>query len=205
MANPTLERPETQEIIYKLKLTPHIEGGYSSEAALSRPEYGQIQGDVAKSSPRSSESTDGRSLSTTVLYLLTPLAPIAAFHQNQRQTIHTLHSGKGICVVLNDATGSGNPDNTHLESFTVGHDNNRGERLQWFVGGGSYSALFLLPDQTEQDDTRLLISETIIPGFEYKNYEFLRAQDLREKVDEDVFESTRWLLRENFTRGLDFP
>lgn len=47
-----------------------------------------------------------------------------------------------------------------IETFVVGHDIARGERLQWIVEGGKYKATFLLPDTPDGKESEgLLISE----------------------------------------------
>ena len=56
-----------------------------------------------------------------------------------------------------------------METFIVGQNVEKGEKLQWIVDGGKYKSSFLLP--LEGDDPAnnegLLISETVVPGFEY--------------------------------------
>lgn len=49
-----------------------------------------------------------------------------------------------------------------IETFVVGHDISKGEKLQWIVEGGKYKASFLLPDDEGDPEGRtegLLISE----------------------------------------------
>lgn len=47
-----------------------------------------------------------------------------------------------------------------IETFVVGHDIEKGERLQWIVEGGIFKASFLLPDIEGGDQSEgLLISE----------------------------------------------
>ena len=65
-------------------------------------------------------------------------------------------------------SGSGVSDKARIESFTVGHDVAKGEKLQWIVEGGKFKAsflLFLLPEPGEEKSKAgCLISETVIPG-----------------------------------------
>ena len=53
-----------------------------------------------------------------------------------------------------------NGGKARIETFVVGHNIQRGERLQWLVEGGKYKASFLLPDaEATEDSEGLLISE----------------------------------------------
>ena len=94
--------------------------------------------------------------------MLTPNAPLGAFHRHWGRTIHTWHRGRGRYVIIHadEATcsheGSGEFERVEgkarLESFVVGPDVARGERLQWVVGAGKYKASYLLPDISKQGD-----------------------------------------------------
>lgn len=57
--------------------------------------------------------------------------------------MHTLHSGRGVYVLLHVDEMEGG-SRVRIESFVVGRDVARGERLQWVVEGGKYKASFLL-------------------------------------------------------------
>ena len=49
-----------------------------------------------------------------------------------------------------------------VETFVVGHNVEKGERVQWVVEGGRYKASFLVPDlegEGEEESGGLLISE----------------------------------------------
>ncbi|PWY74291.1 hypothetical protein BO70DRAFT_296875 [Aspergillus heteromorphus CBS 117.55] len=212
LANPQLEKPSIQDTIRHLGLTPHVEGGYFSETdrdvrRILRKNDGQY--DHADTSPSAADkSLPHRSLSTNIFYLLTPMTPLGAFHSNRSRTIHTLHRGRGVYVVLK--SGGGREVQVEVETFVVGHDVARGEKLQWIVEGGDYKATFLIPDrdgkgESESKSDGLLISETVIPGFEYDDHDFLKREDLQAMVGAKEFEQLQWLLRENYTQGSDFP
>lgn len=56
-----------------------------------------------------------------------------------------------------------------VETFVVGCDVGKGERLQWVVEGGRYKANFLLPDRDDErgrESEGLLISEVSFSWFE---------------------------------------
>ena len=82
-----------------------------------------------------------------------------------------------------------------VEVFTVGHDVAKGEKLQWIVEGGKFKASFLLPDvDGGEESDGLLISETVVPGFEFVDHDFLSAEGLGELVGVKGKEELAWLL-----------
>ena len=149
----TDEAPSTIDLIKKLGLQKHPEGGYFRETdrdPLRVP-------NPFRSSSDNDDST--RSASTTIYYLLTPASPTGRFHRNRGRTVHTLHSGRGRYVIIH-ADERENGEKARIETFVVGHDINGGEKLQWLVEGGKYKASFLLPDaKGGLESEGLLISE----------------------------------------------
>ena len=135
------ESPTIQSTITTLKLQPHIEGGYFVETDLDTLR-------VPNPHPPTSESDTTRSASTSIFYLLTPRSPLGAFHRNASRTVHTLHRGRGVYVILHadEESVRSNGGNVSVEAFVVGQDIEKGERLQWVVEGGKYKGTFLLPD-----------------------------------------------------------
>jgi uncharacterized protein len=94
-----------------------------------------------------------------------------------------------------------NEGHKRVETFVVGQDVKRDERLQRIVprgrkGGGGYKASFLLPDEEGGKSSEgLLISETVVPGFEFCDHDFLGEEGLRELVGEEMAGELKWLLR----------
>ena len=87
-----------------------------------------------------------------------------------------------------------------IETFVVGHDISKGERLQWIVEGGKFKASFLLPDDVGGDgkgvsEKSLLISETVVPGFEYSDHDFMTAEQFVESLGQAEREELKWLLK----------
>lgn len=161
-----------------------------------------------------------RSASTSIHYLLTPSSNLGAFHRNRGRTIHTLHSGRGRYVIIHadevaseeypqgypsSDNGAASSDEramwqrgkkARVETFIVGHDVAKGERLQWIVEGGKYKASYILPDSEGGVESKgLLISETVVPGFEYADHDFLRAGRFESLVTEAQANEMRWMLR----------
>jgi predicted cupin superfamily sugar epimerase len=105
-----------------------------------------------------------------------------------------------------------------IETFVVGNDIKKGEKLQWIVEGGKYKASYLLPDADDgQTSGGLLISEvdnypflliftipgarltsaekTAVPGFEYQDNEIMTRQRLDELVGVSKAEELAQLIR----------
>lgn len=83
-----------------------------------------------------------------------------------------------------------------VETFTVGPNLAKGEKLQWIVEGGKFKASFLLPDHDEEESMEgCLISETVVPGFDFADHDFLTADGFRELLEPEDRDSWGWLLR----------
>ncbi|KJZ79527.1 hypothetical protein HIM_00996 [Hirsutella minnesotensis 3608] len=193
---------EVLATIGALKLMPHIGGGYyvvtdSSPTLIPSP-Y-----------PRTPLSEDTlirvgglrpdfdpayRTLSSTIFYYLTPGRPVGSFHRNRSRIVHTLHRGRGCYVLIH-------PDG-RVESFIVGSNIEQGEKLQWVVDGGVWKASYLLPSSNSEAgrnasrlDSGLLISETVVPGFEYADHEFLSRERRSEILPDDMARQLKWLVK----------
>lgn len=158
-----VERAGVQKIINLLNMEKHIEGGYFVETDRDTR---QITLEAGRFQPAQYSHNTGerRSLSTSIFYLLTPKSSIGHFHRNASRTVHTLHHGRGIYIILKNGNGQDLND-TRIETFRVGRDIAGGERLQWVVEGGNYKASFLVPDSgIEEGESSLLISEVMSPA-----------------------------------------
>jgi predicted cupin superfamily sugar epimerase len=85
-----------------------------------------------------------------------------------------------------------------VETFVVGGDVLAGERLQWIVEGGKYKASFLLEDDAtggKGEGTGCLISETVVPGFEYEDHDFLKRERAEVLLTKEQLEEMGWMLR----------
>lgn len=121
--------------------------------------------------PQNGDSTGSttvtRNQSTLIYYLLTPDSPIGKFHKNINRITHILQRGKGQYVLVY-------PDG-QVKSFRVGFDYKNGEVSQWVVPGGVFKASFLVPN--EEFDNGLLISEVVVPGFDFEDHTFMKGED----------------------------
>ncbi|TEY39252.1 hypothetical protein BOTCAL_0463g00030 [Botryotinia calthae] len=197
---PSLEpdsSPHIQEVIKALNLLPHIEGGFFAETDRASDVVPSPFDSVKSSTTDLAPQRPGfdptvRNSSTSIFYLLTPHGPQGGFHRNKGRTVHTLHRGRGRYVLIHaDEEGS----EKRIESFIVGQNVAAGEKLQWIVDGGKYKASYLLPDDEGGIDSEgLLISETVVPGFEYCDHDFLSPEGLKELVTSEKAEELSWLL-----------
>ncbi|KAF4464826.1 DUF985 domain [Fusarium albosuccineum] len=199
------ETPRTASLIRSLALIPHMEGGYfvqTDEDPITIPSTYPSEALSAETAAlagpvREGFNVDTRRLSTTIFYLLTPRRPQGMFHRNRSRVIHTLHRGRGRYVLIHPGG--------HLETFVVGHAVERGERIQWVVEGNVWKASYLLPGKENFCETRdvesegLLISETVVPGFEYCDHEFLTKQGIRQLLPEYQAHKLDWLVRQSET------
>ncbi|CAK4031193.1 related to DUF985 domain [Lecanosticta acicola] len=207
------ESAELKAVMQKLKLQPHPEGGYFVET--DRDAF-KIPNPFPKTEKNATSTTEleTRNASTTIFYLLTPKSNLGHFHRNQARTVHTLHRGRGRYVLIHAdeaaspdyVGGYGGDENSpessrwirkaRMETFVVGQNVSKGERLQWIVPGGKYKCSYLLPDKEGGDSSEgLLISETVVPGFEMTDHDFLKEDRFRILLTEEQVHETSWMLR----------
>lgn len=200
---PRPESKSTQSLIHALSLTPHNEGGYFAELdrnplLIPSPFTSHPASATQTSAFPSTGDNSVRNASTTIYYLLTPGSPQGHWHRNRGRTVHTLIEGRGRYVLVHADEGE-HGARKRVESFVVGRDWEKGERSVWVVEGGKYKASYLLAlDEEAGPDgevDRLLISETVVPGFEYSDHDFLTADGFAELLQEDQRAELEWLLR----------
>jgi len=200
-ANPAgTESSSVQSLIKTLSLIPHIEGGFFAETDRA-PEkvVSPFQGDKSTTTDlapqRPGFESGVRNSSTTIFYLLTPNGPQGGFHRNKGRTVHTLHKGRGQYVLIHADEPDMETGGKRIETFVVGLDIEKGEKLQWIVEGGKYKASFLLPDEDSGSASDgLLISEVVVPGFEYCDHDFLSDEELCSLVNKETYQDLKWLL-----------
>jgi predicted cupin superfamily sugar epimerase len=195
----TAESPQIQQLVANLHLNPHIEGGFFVETDRA-PDTVPSPFPIHPSSTSASSLIPTRpgfdpavrNSSTTIFYLLTPNGPQGGFHRNKARIVHTLHRGRGRYVIIHtDEPGT----EKRVETFVVGQNVEKGERLQWIVEGGKFKATYLLPDEGGgRESSGLLISETVVPGFEFCDHDFLSPQGLKELVSPEKAAELEWLL-----------
>jgi predicted cupin superfamily sugar epimerase len=134
-----------RQLIEKLSLEPHIEGGYfcrTYSSALTIP--------IAGSKPRC--------LLSSIFYMLTDDSPIGHLHKNKSDIIHYFHGGSPLTYLIVHPDGN-------LEKRILGADLDNGQQLQLIVTGGCWKATELEAGEFG------LISEAVSPGFDYDDME----------------------------------
>ncbi|KAF8245397.1 hypothetical protein K440DRAFT_410120 [Wilcoxina mikolae CBS 423.85] len=169
---------DSTNLIRTLSLSPHPEGGFychthSHDLTVPNP----------FSSPSSSPSDTTRLASNSIHYLLTPTSPIGHFHRNKSVIYHFLHRGRGVYRLIH-------PESKAVEEFVVGGDIAGGEKIAWVVEGGVWKS-----SQMMEGEEGLLISEVVVPGFEFRDTEFLDWKGLRELVGEEKARKWRGFLK----------
>ena len=207
-----LNSAQTESIIKNLNLEPHPEGGYyvQTDRDNSRVPNPYLIQPNGFPKPAADLRVESRSASTTIFYYLTPNRPLGVLHRNKPRCIHTLHRGRGRYVVIHAAevAKASSPDGSdqseklrwtgkaRIETFLVGPDVAKGERLQWIVEGGTYKGSFLLSDHEGGEESQgLLISETVVPGFEWGDHDYMKAERLEALVTQDQKKELEWMLR----------
>uniref|UniRef100_A0A0K3CEM1 BY PROTMAP: gi/472582553/gb/EMS20231.1/ DUF985 and Cupin, RmlC-type domain protein [Rhodosporidium toruloides NP11] gi/647399127/emb/CDR43612.1/ RHTO0S08e03488g1_1 [Rhodosporidium toruloides] n=1 Tax=Rhodotorula toruloides TaxID=5286 RepID=A0A0K3CEM1_RHOTO len=162
-------------LISSLKLQPHPEGGFFAETVRTEQKI-------------ASEFADGkeRNLATQIYYLLTPDSPKGKMHTDVSiaQTFHTLHAGRALYTLVkplppNSPSGA-EPEIKHV---VMGSDSSKGEVRQLFVEGGWWKASELPEEdlkagEGDKEHTGCLISEVVVPGFDFEDHKFLSKQEL---------------------------
>ena len=135
-----------RQLIEKLSLESHIEGGY-----FSRTYSSDLKIDIlADSKPRC--------LLSSIFYMLTDDSPIGHLHKNKSDIIHYFHGGSPLTYLILHPDG-------HLDKKILGDDLDKGQQLQLIVKGGCWKA-------TELETGEFgLISEAVAPGFDYEDME----------------------------------
>lgn len=128
-------------------------------------------------SPRERKLSPLKNYSTLIHYLITCDAPMGRFHVNRSRIIHILQKGRGRYVLIY-------PDG-RLKTFVVDLNTDRCEVERWVVPGGVYKASFLLQlDDVngESADDHLLISEIVVPGFDFEDHKFMLSKKVLENL-----------------------
>ncbi|GAB7330701.1 hypothetical protein MBLNU13_g02261t1 [Cladosporium sp. NU13] len=220
-SKPSLDREssQTRALITHLSLQPHIEGGYFVETDRDTLRVPNPFTNTHPSATASDADSSSRAASTTIHYLLTPASPLGAFHRNRGRTVHTLHKGRARYVIIHadEVAPSGRPSGygstdsacadekklwtgkARVETYVVGQDVLGGEKLQWIVEGGKYKASYLLPDTKDGEDSveGCLISETVVPGFEFADHDFMKRERAEALLTQEQLEEMGWMLRKD--------
>ena len=152
-----------EEIIKKLELEPHPEGGYFKETYRSTGEINSASLDNAYSG--------NRNYSTCIYFLLTS-ENNSAFHRIKQDEIWHFYDGSPIRLHTISENGE---HNSHI----IGRDILNGESPQLVVKGGDWFAAEVI----NKDDFSL-VGCTVSPGFSFEDFELPARKVLLEKFPE---------------------
>ncbi|MBM4250061.1 MAG: cupin domain-containing protein [Euryarchaeota archaeon] len=139
-----------QELIDRLGLKPHKEGGFFAESYRAPERLA-----VNALPPRYSGA---RSLSTAIYYLITPES-YSRLHRLRSDEVFHFYLGDPVGFLLLQPDGKGS-------TAIVGPDVMAGQSLQLVVRRGTWQGARLLPG-----GRFALLGTTIAPGFEYDDFE----------------------------------
>ena len=148
------------KIIAKLKLEPHIEGGYFTETYKS-PYL--VDGKYIN------ENIEGkRPLSTSIYYLL-KAGQVSKFHRLKFDEQWFYHSGSPLLIHLIDKDGK-------LENVKLGQDVAIGETPQLLVKAG-----VVLGAKVVDNNSFCLVSCVVTPGFDYRDFTLFDPKELTDE------------------------
>jgi predicted cupin superfamily sugar epimerase len=140
-----------QELVEKLHLKPHPEGGYYSETYRSN--LGTAGGD--------------QSLATSIYFLMTS-DNVSKFHSIVGDEIWFYHEGSPLTVHILSDKG--------YEKILVGPLDNEGHQPQQLVPPG-----VIFGSTVEQPDSYSLVSCMVAPGFDFRDFRLYTAEELLAK------------------------
>jgi len=142
-------------LIELLALQPHpLEGGYFRRTFQSPHTY--IDPDRRQRQ---------RHCATSIFYLLSEDQPIGYLHRNKSDILHCYQLGAATQYFLINGNGQ-------LQTVVLGPDIEHGQQLQLLVPGGVWKASRLIGDAFS------LISELVVPGFDYADNELASAENV---------------------------
>ncbi len=150
------EDMDKQQLISKLSLGPHIEGGYYSRTYCSPLQTGLA------------DASKPRHLMSSIFYMLTDDSPIGHLHKNKSDIVHYFHAGSPLTYVILHPDGN-------LETKVLGVDLDCGQQLQLVVRSGCWKASELKSGEFG------LISEAVSPGFDYEDMELANAPLIKDQ------------------------
>jgi len=144
------------EIVEKLQLKPHPEGGFYSETYRSPLEVQTSKG--------------SRSLATSIYFLLTS-ENVSKFHSIAGEEIWYYHEGSPLTVHVLSEKG--------YEKLMVGPTHSMGHQPQKLVPEG-----VIFGSTVDQENSYSLVSCVVAPGFDFRDFKLYKADELLDKWPE---------------------
>jgi predicted cupin superfamily sugar epimerase len=140
-----------EEIINRLELKPHPEGGYYRESYRSE--------ETIERNSLPDRYNSGRSFSTSIYYMLVG-EQISVFHKLKSDEIWHFYYGSPLLIHLLDAKSG-------YKQLKLGNNLLSGETLQFVIPKETFFAA-----EVENKNSFALIGCTVSPGFEFADFEF---------------------------------
>jgi hypothetical protein len=140
-----------QEVIDKLKLTPHPEGGFYKETY--RSDYTIVN-----------ERKENRNVSTAIYYLLED-EDKSLFHRIQSDELWFFHLGQPLEIILIRYE--------HLTTIILGNDIEKDEFPQIRIPGNTWFAA-----RVKNAKGFSLVSCSVSPGFDFADFDLAKREDL---------------------------
>ena len=146
-----------QELVGKLKMEPHPEGGFYKETYRSKNDI----------SPESlwPAAAGGRSYSTAIYFLLHG-DNFSAFHRIKADEMWHFYGGKTLLLHMIHPSGE-------YECIRIGSDVLNDEHPQFVVPAGVWFA-----SETEDKSSFSFVGCTVSPGFDFRDFEMPGRDDL---------------------------
>ncbi|XP_077977386.1 uncharacterized protein LOC144432948 [Glandiceps talaboti] len=157
------EPPRVAELVKKLQLVPHIEGGYFRETYRSGATpmaSGGLTDPSGTLIRTENDPSDERNILTSIYYLLTRKQPKNYWHRNKSDLIRYFHGGDSLNVYMIDPQGT-------LSIVSLGLNTLNGDVPQMVVPSGYWEASELKRGRHGW----VLEGEAVAPGFDYRDME----------------------------------
>jgi uncharacterized protein len=151
---------KADELIKKLKLVPHPEGGYFRETYRS---FGKIEQDDL------GPDFNGRRSCSTCIYFLLTSDSFSAFHKVRQDEIWHFYDGSPIRLHIIGAKGA-------YSAVIIGKNIDKGEVPQYVIVGETWFAA----EVVNQNDYSLF-GCTVSPGFDFRDFTLATKDELIKK------------------------
>ena len=161
-----------EEVIAALRLVRHPEGGFFRETYRSGAEPMASKGrtDAAGALVATDRAPPERNAMTSIYYMVPRDAPRQSLVCNASAHMHYWHGGAALRYRLVHPCG-------RVETAVLGPDVVAGHVPQLLVAGGVYKCAELDPGAEYG-----LIGESVAPGFDYRDFTFVSAAMVRERL-----------------------
>jgi len=150
-------KEKIEDIVYKLQMNPHPEGGFYKETYRSN-------GLISKSSLSKGFSGD-RNYATAIYFLLTS-ENFSAFHRIKQDEIWHYYNGSSLYVHVIGLDGV-------YRKYAVGMQLDQGELPQLVVPAGCWFA-----SSVKDTNSYSLVGCTVSPGFDFNDFELAEREAL---------------------------